>query len=96
MKIIKNENLRVIRFAEPYLNTLHHTCEVNYHFIVTKKNKIIYEGREKHTLRFYFPEEITHYLEESSFQLLKLCPFLNLNGQPSEKTWHVTAIAQTV
>jgi SAM-dependent methyltransferase len=96
MKIIEKEDLKIIRFAEPFLNTLHHTCEVNYHLIVTKKDKIMYEGREKHTLRFYFPEEIKHYLEESSFQLLKLCPFLNLNGQPSEKTWHVTAIAQAV
>jgi len=37
-----------------------------------------------------------HYLEESGFQLLKLCPFLDLNNQPSENTWDVMAITQAI
>ena len=78
------------------MDTLHHICEVNYHFIVTKENTIVYEGEEKHTVRFYFPEEIRHYLEESSFQLLKLCPFLDLNSEPTVQTWNVTAIAKAI
>jgi len=96
IKIIEKEGAKVIRFAEPHLNTLHHICEVNYHFMVVKENLVVYEGKEKHTVRFYFPEEIKHYLEESGFQLLRFCPFLDLNTQPSEKTWNVTAIAQPV
>jgi SAM-dependent methyltransferase len=96
MKITEKEGIRVIRFAEPHLDTSHHICEVNYHFIIIKENQVIHEGKEKHTVRFYFPEEIKHYLEESGFQLLRFCPFLDLNNQPSEKTWNVTAIAQAV
>jgi SAM-dependent methyltransferase len=96
IKIIEKENLRVVRFAEPHLDTLHHICKVNYHFIVIKENIVVYEGEEEHVVRFYFPEEIKHYLEESGFQLLKLCPFLDLNAQPNEKTWNVTTIAEAV
>lgn len=94
MKIIEKEGAKVIRFAEPHLDAFHHICEVNYHFIVIKEKLIVYEGKEKHAVRFYFPEEINHYLEESGFQPLKLCPFLDLNAEPSEKTWNVTAIVQ--
>jgi len=96
MKIIKKEGVKIIRFAEPHLNTFHHVCEVHYYFIVTKENLVVYEGKEKHVVRFYFPEEIKHYLEESGFQLSRLCPFLDLNAKVSEKTWNVSAIAEAV
>lgn len=96
MKIIEKEDLKVIRFAKPHLDTLHHICEVEYNFMVIDGNLIPYEGKEKHKVRFYFPEEIKHYLEESNFKHLRLCPFLKLNAEPGEKTWNVTAIAQAV
>jgi len=96
MKTIEKGGVRVTRFAEPHLDVFHHTCEVNYHVMVTKENLVVYEGKEKHLIRFYFPEEIKHYLEESGFQLLRFCPLLDLNAQPSEKTWNVTSIAYAV
>ena len=96
MKIIDKNDLKVIRFAKPHLDTLHHICEINYNFMVIEENLIIHKGKEKHTVRFYFPEEIKHYLEESNFENLRFCPFLKLNTDPSEKTWNVTAIAQAV
>ena len=96
MKIIEKESVKVIRFAEPHLDTFHHICEVNYHFIIIKENLVIYEGKEKHMVRFLFPEEVKHYLEESGFQPLRICPFLDLNAKPSEKTWNVTMIARAI
>jgi len=96
MKIIEKEGVKVIRFAEPHLNTVHNKCIVNYYFIVTKGDSVVYKGKEKHIVRFYFPEEIKHYLEKSSFHLLNLCPFLELNAKPNAKTWNATAIAQAV
>jgi hypothetical protein len=47
-------------------------------------------------VRFLFPEEVKHYLEESGFQPLRICPFLDLNAEPGEKTWNVTMIARTI
>ena len=94
MKTFTDRDVRVIRFVEPHLDILHHLCEVNYHIIVTKKNLIVEEGNERHVIRFYFPEEIKHLLDESGFQLIKLCPFLDMNSEPNERTWNVTAIAR--
>lgn len=81
-------------FADPHLNRSAHTCDVNYHFLVTEENVVLYEGNEKHLIKYYFPEEIKQCLQESSFQLIKLCPFLEPNGTPSKKTWNATAIAR--
>lgn len=96
MKIIEKDGIKVARFAEPYLDTFHHICEVNYYFVAMREKHILYEGKEKHVVRFYFPEEIRHYLEEHQFKLLALCPFLELKDKPTEKTWNVTGIAQAI
>ena len=96
IKTVEKDGLKITRFADPHLNRSAHTCDVNYHFLVTKENVVLYEGNEKHQIRYYFPEEIKQCLQESSFKLIKLCPFLEPNGMPSEKTWNVTAIARAV
>lgn len=95
-KVAENEGIKVIKLAEPHLDTLHHICEVDYRLIVANENQIMEEVKEKHRVRFFFPEEIRHYLEENGFKLLRLCPFLDLNADPSEKTWNVAAIAQAI
>jgi len=52
--------------------------------------------REKHVVRFYFPQEIRYYLENAGFKVLKICPFLDLNGKVDETVWNVTVIAKAV
>ena len=96
VKIMEKGGIRVIRFAEPHLDVLHHICKVNYYLIATKGNLIVDEVNEKHVVRFFFPEEIRHYLEEGGFKLLKLCSFLNLDVEPSENIWNAVAISQAI
>jgi len=96
IKTMEKQGTKVIRLSEPNLDSRHHICKVNYHLIVIKGNKIVEEIKETHVVRFYFPEEIKHYLEESGFKLLKLCPFLDLKGKVSERTWNVAAISKAV
>ena len=96
VKIMEKEGIRVLRISKPSLDSLRHLCKVYYHLIVIKKNQIIDEVKETHTVRFFFPEEIRHYLEDTGFKLLKLCPFLKLKGKVDEKIWNVTAISRAV
>jgi SAM-dependent methyltransferase len=94
VKTVEKQGVRVIRHVVPRLDIFRHTCEVNYHLIVTKNKSIVDEIREKHMVRFFFPQEIRHYLEENAFKLVKMCPFLNLNAKPNEKDWNVAAISK--
>lgn len=96
MKMIEKNEIRVIRFAEPRLDTLHHLCKVSYYLIATKANLIIEEVREKHVVRFFFPEEIKHFVEENGFKLLKLSQFLRLEAEPNEETWDAVAVCEAV
>lgn len=96
VKKVEDEKIRIIRTAEPDLGAFNHLCKVNYRLMVMKNNKVIDEVNETHTVRFFFPQEIIHYLEEAGFKVLKICPFLDLCGKVNEKTWNMTVIAQII
>jgi SAM-dependent methyltransferase len=94
-KTMEKEGVRIVRVAEPHLDSLHHICKVDYHLLVTKRNRIIDEVKETHVVRFFFPREIKQYLGENDFELVRLCPFLSLKSRVTEKVWNVTAISRT-
>jgi len=96
MKIAEKDDVRITRFAEPDLNTQLHLCKVKYSLTVTEKKKVIDEIEETHIVRYFFAEEIEHFLEGANFRLLRLCQFLNLAAEPTEKDWNVAAIARAV
>lgn len=96
VKIIERGGLKVIRTVIPELDTFRHIQKSNYYLIVIKDNKVIGECRECHTLRYFFPQELIHYLTESGFSVLKFCKFLHIDEPPSENTWNVTIIAKAV
>lgn len=94
VKEIKDGGLNLIRIAQPRLDAYHHLCEVEYHVLVTRDGQVADEIKETHRLRFLFPQEIAHYLEEAGFELLKICPFLNAEGRVDENEWNIMAIAR--
>jgi len=96
VKTMEKDGLKILRTVVPELDLLKHLLTSNYHLIVYKENKMIDEIKEKHILRYIFPQELKHYLEESKFRLLKICEFPELNNIPSEKTWNVAAIAKAI
>ncbi len=96
VKTLEKNGLKVIRIVIPELNSLKHTVTSNYHIISMERNNIIDEIKESHIVRFFFPQEIRHLLEENSFQLVELWEFPKLNKLPTEKTWNAVAIAKAI
>jgi len=94
MKTVERGGMRTIRIAEPSLDIARHLCEVKYHLLIIKRNRIVDEVKEKHKVRFLFPQEIAHYLTETGLKLLRLCAFLDLESDPSEKIWNAVAISK--
>lgn len=94
VKVVEREGRRVIRTVHPEMDALHHICKSHYHVIVTQGGTILDEFKETHSVRYFFPQEIAHYLDDAGFELLKFCPFLRLNGAVDENEWNVTAIAR--
>jgi SAM-dependent methyltransferase len=93
VKILEKDGIKVIRTVIPELDTFNNIQRSNYYLIAIKNNKIIDETREVHVLRYLFPQELVHYLNEASFKVLKFCEFPYLDKPPSENTWNVATIA---
>ena len=97
MKEIENDKIKIVRVAVPNLRSFEHICEVNYKLLIlNKENNTCNEINEKHIVRFYFPQEIKYYLEAAGFEVLKICPFMDLNGGVDENVWNITVIAKAM
>jgi SAM-dependent methyltransferase len=97
VKKIEKRNMKIVRIAVPNLRAFDHICEVNYTlFAMNKVTNEYTEFDEKHIMRFYFPQEIRFFLKEAGFEVLEICPFMDLNGQVDESVWNITVVARAV
>lgn len=95
MKTIKyGEQGEIIRFVTPKLDPIHQTCENTYRCLIKIGDRVLKDFGEVHTMRFFYPDEITHYLEENGFKLLDLFPFMEIGKEFDENTWNLTAVAK--
>lgn len=96
VKTMTDKDLRIIRTAEPELDAFNHICKINYSLLVIRNNILNEEIKEIHNVRYFFPQEITHYLEDTGFKVLHICPFMELNGKVDENCWNITVIASAI
>ncbi|MFC1937648.1 class I SAM-dependent DNA methyltransferase [Chloroflexota bacterium] len=96
VKVVQNEKMKLIRIAEPELDAFNHICRVNYRLLIHEGDTKIDEIVETHVIRYYFPQEIRHYLKDAGFEVLKICPFMNVNGKVDETVWNIAAIAKAI
>ena len=97
VKELENETIKILRIAYPNLNAFNHTCRVKYKlFVLDKTDQTFGEFEEEHNVRFYFPQEIRLFLEMAGFEVLKICPFLDLSGKVDESVWNIAVVARAV
>lgn len=95
IKEMEDNEIKIIRIAVPKLRPFDHICEVYYKLlIINKENNNFYEIDEKHVVRFFFPQEIKYYLENAGFDVLNICPFLNLKDRVDDNVWNFAVIAK--
>lgn len=92
LKKVENEEISVMRVAEPEIHSSKNVVDVNYTIIVKdKKTNKWMEFQEKHPMRHFSMPEIDLLTTFTGFNLLKAEEFLTGN-QPSENTWGVCFI----
>jgi hypothetical protein len=94
VKIIQNGAKKVIRVATPEVDAFHHVCHVSYQLLVYGDGTVLGEFQERHTIRYFFPQEVVHYLQDAGFEVLKVCPFLGLDGLVDENVWNMTIVSR--
>lgn len=94
VKIFTEGKESILRLVSSKLNINTHTVDVHYHIIHQKNKEIINELKEMHAMRFFFPQELRHYLEENGFEVLAIVPFGQLKGSPTMSDWQISVIAK--
>lgn len=95
-RIVTNGDSRIVRLARPELRVASQTVDVHYTVIVIEGERFARETRETHRMRFLFPQEVAHHLTTAGFELVRLCPFMRLDDEMTERDWNFAAVAKAV
>lgn len=93
-KSVEKGDLKIIRKSFPNLNSEKHLCDVKFDVKIFKNKNLIKEYEELHKVRFFFPQELRKYLEDSGFRLLEICEAYKLNSEINENIWNMILIAR--
>ncbi len=95
LKVVENADVRLLRFVRPVLDAFHHLCHDHYRLLVMQGDRLVREVNEVHTMRFFFPQELIHYLGDTGFTLREICPFPDRSGGKVDETvWNMAVVAQ--
>lgn len=94
LKTARSGAIQIIRIAEPVLHPTQNLCDVTYRGFVMSDDRILASFREKHTVRYFFLEEIRHFLAEIGFRSIAFYPFMSLTKKVDAHTWNVTCLAR--
>jgi len=95
VKIVEKGDGKLIRCAYPNLDILSHTIRVDYAVFEIARDHLVNEVRESHLVRFFFYQELCYFFEKGGFEVIKVCPFLDLDGKPDENCWNIVAICRS-
>lgn len=93
VKVIELPNKKIIRYAHPVLDIIHHTVEVNYTVLEITERKTA-EISEHHLMRYFFYQEIAYFLEKNGFELLRIDPFMDSNNSVDKGCWNIVVICE--
>lgn len=94
IKRFENDEIKVIRIAEPIMYTIQNTVDVNYEIIIYNEiDKNVEFINETHKMRYFFVPEIDNFLYNCKMEILNYGEWLT-NLKPSNHTWGVYCIAE--
>jgi SAM-dependent methyltransferase len=85
---------RILRLAEGSLDTDRNLCHVDFRLWELAGDRLVAEARERHTMRFFFADELEARLDEAGFELARLGAFPHFDVDPDEETWNVFVVAR--
>ncbi|MCS4054126.1 class I SAM-dependent DNA methyltransferase [Salinibacter ruber] len=94
VKRLENDDVRVIRIAEPEMQANANLVNVNYTiFVEDKAQNRVEELKETHTMRYLFAPEVTSLLEDFGFAV-RLYEEWRTGREAGFDTWSVMFVAQ--
>ena len=82
-----------VRTASGTLETQRNLCHVEFHLRRVCDARILEETRERHTIRYFFPNELDRFLETAGLRCVRLGAFPEYDQDPDHTTWNIMAVA---
>ena len=96
-KTIEYAGEKIVRHAHPVLDIKNQTVQVNYRVVKeASAGKPPVTLEESHLMRFFGYQELKYLLEKNGFEMMRACPFLDLDGEVGEDSWNISAICRRV
>lgn len=95
-KVVQASDGELTRLASPNLDAASNLCAVHYRLIRKDGDREVQVGEENHTMRYFFPDDLRHSLEQTGLELLDLGPFPCFDGELSGSTWNAMFVARRV
>ena len=96
VKTIEHTDKKITRRATPSLDIINQTVEVSYTVQENAGHRQLKETKESHVMRFFFYQELNYFLTKNGFEVLQVCPFMDLNGRVDESSWNISVICRRI
>jgi SAM-dependent methyltransferase len=96
VKTVTIAGAEITRTAAPTLNLASQTVDVHYRFTRRAGSGATDDVTEVHTVRFFFPRELTASLERAGFEAVSLHPFGRPDQPLTPDDWQLGVVAKAV
>jgi len=96
VKVVPIPGGQTLRAASGELHTRRQFCRIHYHVWRLEGGELAAEIEESHEVRYFFPLELSLFLESSGFVPIRLGAFPDFDKDPDETTWNVLGVARAV
>jgi SAM-dependent methyltransferase len=94
VKEIKIGKRRIIRLTKSRLNETGNPIEITFKVLEVENKRLLSETEETHCMRYWSLPELTYFLNNTGFEVVKTCDFMNENSEISENNWNIFVVAR--
>lgn len=96
IKVFPTEDGKLIRTSSGILDTYRQLCEVHFQLWQLSNSRVVSETEEFHQMRYFFPQELAFFLNQSQLSLTDIRSFEKLDCPPSDTTWNALVIGKSL
>jgi len=96
VRVIETGDARIIRVSTGILDIFNQRVIVHFHLWTLKGDRVLSETQEDHTMRFFFPQELSLLFKNGGLKILKMGAFPDIGTPPCEETWNICTVSTWV
>lgn len=96
VRVFETGQRTVLKTSSGLLKPNDHLCRVEMEVWGLEGGRLLGRAREKHDMRFFFPQELAAFFDATGFEMIRLAAFDDLDRDPDLSTWNVLFVARAV